>query len=113
MTLIAQTSLWLKVEYLSSTRSEDLQTFKGSFRAQTMPITLSQRLVGAQEFPMGVIHASSKSQFYVLNLRFWQSQDDGVAALRRLHQLFRSCYVHSLSTKTAFGSLQKMQNNYN
>ncbi len=39
-----------------------LQTFKGSFRAQTMPIKRSKPLVGTQEFPMGVIHASSKSR---------------------------------------------------
>ncbi len=63
MALIVQSSLWLKVEYLSSTCSEVLQTFKGSFRAQTMPITRSKQLVGAQEFPMGVMDASSKSRF--------------------------------------------------
>ncbi len=40
-----------------------LQTFKGSFRAQSMPITRPKQLVGAQEFAMGVIHASSKSRF--------------------------------------------------
>ncbi len=45
---------------------------------------------------MGVNHASSTSLFSVLNLRSWQSQDDGLAALQRLHQLFRSCYGHSL-----------------
>ncbi len=54
---------------------------------------------------MGVIHASLKSRFEVLNLRSWQSQDDGLAQLQRLRQLFRSCYGHSLSTKTAFESL--------
>ncbi len=45
-----------------------MQTFKGSFRAQTMPITRSKQLVGAQEFPKGVIHASSKSRFLVVRL---------------------------------------------
>ncbi len=63
MALIVQSCLRLKVEYLSSTCSEVLQTFKGSCRAQTMPITRSKQLVGAQEFPMDVIHASSKSRF--------------------------------------------------
>ncbi len=46
-----------------------LQTFKGSFRAQTMPKTRSKQLVGAQEFPMGVIHASSKSRFLHTNTK--------------------------------------------
>ncbi len=30
---------------------------------QTMPITRSKQLEGAQEFTMGAIHASSKSRF--------------------------------------------------
>ncbi len=109
MALIVQSSLWLKVNYLSATCCEVLQTFKCSFRAQTMPITRSKQLVGTQEFPMGLIHAQSKSGFKVLNLRSWQSQDDGLAALQRLHHLFRFCYGHSLSIKTAliFESLQK------
>ncbi len=34
-----------------------LQTFKVSFRAQTMPITRPKQLVVAQESPRGVIHA--------------------------------------------------------
>ncbi len=62
---------------------------------------------------MGVNRAESKSLFYVLHLRSWQTQVDGLAALQRLHQLFRSCYGHSLSTKPAFGSLKKIQNNSN
>ncbi len=60
MALIVRSSLWLKVVYLSSTCSEVLQTFNGSFRAKTIPITRSKQLVVAQEFPMGVIHASLK-----------------------------------------------------
>ncbi len=63
MALRVESSLWLQVEYLSSTCSEVLQTFKGSCDAQTMPITRSKQLVGTQEFPMDVIHASSKSRF--------------------------------------------------
>ncbi len=31
-----------------------LQTLNGSFRSQTIPITRSKQLVGAQEFPMGM-----------------------------------------------------------
>ncbi len=63
MALIVQSCLWFEVEYPSSTCTEVLQTFKGSCRAQTMPITISKQLVGAQEFTTGVIHASSKSRF--------------------------------------------------
>ncbi len=40
-----------------------MQTFKGSFHAQTMPITRSKQLVGAQEFARGVIHASTNRSF--------------------------------------------------
>ncbi len=94
MALIVQSSLWLKVEYLSSTCSEVLQSLKGSFRTQTMPITRSEQLVGTREFPMGLIHASSKLRFLILNLRSWPSQDDGLAALQGFHQLFRSFYGH-------------------
>ncbi len=63
MALRVQRSLWLKVEYLVRLVLNFLQTFKVSFRAQTMPITRSKQLVGTQEFAMGVIHASSKSRF--------------------------------------------------
>ncbi len=63
MALIVQSSLRLKVQYLSSTSSEVLQTFKGSFHAETMPITISKQLVGAHEFPRGVILASTISRF--------------------------------------------------
>ncbi len=41
-----------------------LQTFKGSFRAQSMPITRSKQLVGAQEFPRGVIQKSKPAMNY-------------------------------------------------
>ncbi len=42
-----------------------LQTFKGGFRAQTMPITRSKQLVGVKESPRDVIQASTKSWFSV------------------------------------------------
>ncbi len=45
MALIVQSSLWLKVEYLSLTCSEVFADFRSSFRAQTMPITRSKQLV--------------------------------------------------------------------
>ncbi len=54
MALKVRSSLWLKVEYLSSTCSEVFADFKGSFRAQTMPITRSKQSVGAQRFPLGL-----------------------------------------------------------
>ncbi len=63
MALIVQSSLWLKVEYLSSTCFEVFVEFQRPYRAQTMPMTRSKQLVGAQEFPMVVIHATSKSRF--------------------------------------------------
>ncbi len=52
MALIVLRSLWLKEEYLSSTCSEVFADFHRQFSAQTMPITRSKQLVGAQEFPM-------------------------------------------------------------
>ncbi len=44
-----------------------LQTFKGSLHALTMPITRSKKLVGAQELPRGVIHASTNRSYKYRN----------------------------------------------
>ncbi len=64
--VLAENHLWLKVLYLSSGCSEIFATFKGGFRAQTMPLTRSKQLVGAQKCPRVVIQASTKSWFPVL-----------------------------------------------
>ncbi len=54
MALIVQSSFYgLKYEILLRLVLKFLQTFKGSFRAQMMPITRSKQLVVVQEFPSG------------------------------------------------------------
>ncbi len=61
--LMSKAVYGLKWNVLARLVLKFLQTFKSSFRAQTMPLTRSKQLVGAAEFARGVIHASSKSQF--------------------------------------------------
>ncbi len=63
MALIVQSSACLKWNILVRLVLNFLQTLKGSFHAETMPITGSKQLVGTQEFPMGVTHSLSKSRF--------------------------------------------------